>query len=73
MFPLCHRLRDMHSPNVHDLDHDMLNWSWSNVNTPVERQHVTFHFFVLAMFVQLVAVCKIITYELLNVLFGSIL
>ena len=45
---ICHRFRDIHSGNVHDLD--PLNGSRSNVNMPIERPHAIFYVLALAMF-----------------------
>ena len=39
---ICHRLRDINSRNVHDLDIDLHNVPRSNVNMPIERPHAIF-------------------------------
>ena len=36
--PICYRLRDIHSHNLHNLDFDLQNGTRSNVNTPFESQ-----------------------------------
>ena len=39
---LCHRLQDIYSQNVHDLDLVLHNVQRSNVNIPIEMRHATF-------------------------------
>ena len=58
--PICHRLRDVKSRKVHDLNSDLQNGSRLNVYMPNERTRVTFY--VLAA-----AVSDIIMFELSNV------
>ena len=35
---ICHRLRDIHSRNVHEFEFDILNGIRSDVNIPIESQ-----------------------------------
>ena len=38
VFPICYRLRDIHSWNLHDLEFDLKNGPRLTVNTPLESQ-----------------------------------
>ena len=63
-FVACHRLRNIYSRNVHDLNIDLYNLPMSNVNISIERPHATSYVLVIAMSVLSVIACEIITYEL---------
>ena len=39
---ICHRLQDINSRNLHDLDPDLYNGERSNVNMLIERPRATF-------------------------------
>ena len=56
--------------NVDDLDHGVENWTWSNVNMPIEMPHAVF-WLAIAMMVISITACEIITYELPNVLYSK--
>ena len=43
MYHIGHRLQDINSRNVHDLDPDLQNRPRSNVNMPIERPRVGFY------------------------------
>ena len=70
--PICHYLRDISSRNVYDLDPDLYNGPRSNINMPIENPHMTFYVLAIAMFVPSVTVCKIMTFELPNVLESNV-
>ena len=42
VYHICHRLRDIDSRNMHDLDFDLFSRPRSNVNMSMEMLHVTF-------------------------------
>ena len=55
-----------------DLDLDIYNGLRSNVNLPIEILYETFYLLAKAMFVLFVAVYKIITYDLPNLLHSTL-
>ena len=62
----CHRLRDVYTRNVLDLD--LYNGPRSNVNMPIERAHATCYVPPIEMFALSVTVYVIFTHDRPNVL-----
>ena len=58
-----HRLCDIHSQNVYDLDFDLPNGPRSNVNTPIESQLATSYTLAIVIITLSVTVYEITTFN----------
>ena len=61
---MCHRLRDIHSRNVDDLDSWHLEWVKVKCRYSNQNAHATFYLSATAMFVLSVTVCEIFAVEI---------